>query len=234
MKTLTFAQKLWLPLFLSLACLTTITGFDAWSLRQVRIEERENDLANNADNVVSLIRQYADLAQHGALTLDAAQKEALERIKGMRYGKDGYYTIMTDEPKMLMHPVKPEVVGQTLGDFKDANGTLLYRDATNIAKASGAGFIHYVWPRPGEDRPVPKLTRVASFKPWGWIVLNGVYTDDIDTAFHQSLIKSGTILAAVALMLSVVVIVLNRGLRRSLGGEPDYAAEIAQRIAGLA
>ncbi|MFM0007993.1 methyl-accepting chemotaxis protein [Paraburkholderia dipogonis] len=231
MKTLTFAQKLWLPLFLTVACLTAITAFDAWSLRQVRIEERENDLANNADNVVSLVRQYADLAQHGVLMRDAAQNEAMERIKGMRFGKDGYYTIMTDEPKMLMHPFKPELVGRTLGDFKDANGTLLYRDAVNVAKADGAGFIHYVWPRPGEDRPVPKLTRVASFKPWGWIFLDGVYVDDIDTAFHHSLMRSGTILAAVALMLSVVIAALNRGLQRSLGGEPDYAAETARRIA---
>jgi methyl-accepting chemotaxis protein len=78
---------------------------------------------------------------------------------------------------------------------------------------------------------VPKLTRVASFKPWGWIFLDGVYVDDIDSAFHRSLIKSGTILAAVAVMLSVVIAALNRGLQRSLGGEPDYAAETARRIA---
>lgn len=231
MKTLTFAQKLWIPLFLSLACLATITGFDAWSLRQAHVEERENDLADNADNVVSLVRQYADLAQRGVLTRDAAQKQAIERIKGLRFGRDGYYTVMTDEPKMLMHPFKPELIGRTLGDFKDANGTPLYRNAVDVAKASGAGFIRYVWPRPGEDRPLPKLTRVSTFKPWGWIFLNGVYVDDIDTAFYQSLVWSGTILAAVALMLSGLVIVVNRGLQRSLGGEPDYAADTARRIA---
>lgn len=89
-------------------------------MRQVRIEERENDLANNADSVVSLVRQYADLAQHGVLTRDVAQKEAMDRIKGVCFGKDGYYTVMTDEPKMLMHPFKPELIGRTLGDFKDA------------------------------------------------------------------------------------------------------------------
>jgi methyl-accepting chemotaxis protein len=228
-KKLTFAQKLWLPLFLSVTCLTAITAFDAWSLRQVRIEERESDLANNADNVVSLARQYSNLEQQAVLTRDAAQKAVMERIKGMRFGKDGYYTIMTDEPKMLMHPFKPELIGRTLGDFKDANGTLLYQEAVNVARVNGAGFIHYVRPRPGEDRLVPKLTRIASFKPWGWIFLDGVYLDDIDTAFHHLLIRSGAILAAVALMLSVVIAALNRGLQRSLGGEPDDAAEAARR-----
>lgn len=231
MKRLTFAQQLWLPLLLSLACLTALTGFDAWSLHQVRIEERENDLANNADNVVSLVQHYADLAEHGVLTRDAAKKEALERIKAMRFGKDGYYTVMTDEPRMLMHPFKPELVGRALGDFKDANGTLLYRDAVSVAKADGTGFIRYVWPRPGEERPVPKLTRVATFKPWGWIFLNGVYTDDIDAAFHRSLIRSGLILVVVALAMSAVTITSNRELQSSLGGDPAYAAESARRIA---
>jgi methyl-accepting chemotaxis protein len=232
MKTLTFAQKLWLPLYLSLVCLTAITGFDAWSLRDVRIEERKSDLANNADNVVSLVSQYAELERRGALTHDAAQQEALERIKGLRFGKDGYYTVMTDEPKMLMHPFRPELVGKVLGDFRDANGTPLYRDAVNVARANGSGFIRYVWPRPGEERPAPKLTRVATFKPWGWIFLNGVYTDDIDRAFYDSLLRSGCILVIAALLLSAVIVLLNRALRRSLGGDPELASEVARRIAG--
>ncbi|MFM0627064.1 methyl-accepting chemotaxis protein [Paraburkholderia xenovorans] len=232
MKKLTFAQKLWLPLYVSLVCMTATTGFDAWSLRDVRIEERKNDLANNADNVVSLVSQYADLERRGALSRDAAQQEALERIKGMRFGKDGYYTVMTDEPKMLMHPFRQELVGKVLGNFKDANGTPLYRDAVNVAKANGSGFIRYVWPRPGEERPAPKLTRVATFKPWGWIFLNGVYIDDIDRAFYRSLLRSGCILAVAALVLSIIVVLLNRALRRSLGGDPAVTAEAARRIAG--
>jgi methyl-accepting chemotaxis protein len=232
MKKLTFAQKLWLPLYVSLACLIAVTGFDAWTLHGVRIEERKNDLANNADNVVSLVTQYAELERRGVLTRDAAQKEAMERIKGMRFGNDGYYTVMTDQPRMLMHPFKPELIGKVLGDFRDANGTALYRDAVNVAKANGSGFIRYVWPRPGEEQPAAKLTRVATFKPWGWIFLNGVYIDDIDRAFYRSLLRSGCILVIAALVLSIVVVLLNRALRRSLGGDPDVTAEAARRIAG--
>ncbi|MFM0007986.1 cache domain-containing protein [Paraburkholderia dipogonis] len=40
-----------------------------------------------------------------------------------------------------------------------------------------------MWPRPGEERPALKLTRVATFRPWGWIFRNGAYTDDIGRAF---------------------------------------------------
>ncbi|MEX3897862.1 methyl-accepting chemotaxis protein [Paraburkholderia sp. BR10954] len=231
MRKLTFARKLLIPLYVSLACLTAVTVFDAWSLRQVRVEERKQDLANNADNVVSLAGQYAELEKRGVLTHAVAQHEALERIRGMRYGKDGYYTVMTEEPRMLMHPFKPELIGRTLGEFRDANGTPLYRDAVAVAKASGGGFIRYVWERPGGKQPVPKLTRVAVFKPWGWVFLNGTYTDDIDSAFYGSLLGAGLILVVAALVLCAVTVVLNRTLRRSLGGDPEHAAEVAHRIA---
>lgn len=230
MKKLTFAQKLWITLYVCLACLTSVTVFDAWSQRHVRVEQRKRDLANNADNVVSLVRQYADMETRGLLTRDATQKKALERIKGMRYGKDGYYTVMTVEPRMLMHPFKPQLVDRALGDFRDANETPLYRDAVTIAKAEGVGFIRYVWERPGEKQPVPKLTRFAAFRPSGWIVLNGTYIDDIDSAFYKSLLSAAGILVIAALVLCMVTIVLNRALRRSLGGGPEHAAELAHRI----
>jgi methyl-accepting chemotaxis protein len=57
-----------------------ISTFDAWSLRQVRIEDLQNVLANNADNVTMLVRQYADFEQHGVLSRDV-EKEAMERIR---------------------------------------------------------------------------------------------------------------------------------------------------------
>ena len=36
-----FAQNLWLPSFVSFLCLTAVTAIDIWSLRQVRIAERD-------------------------------------------------------------------------------------------------------------------------------------------------------------------------------------------------
>jgi methyl-accepting chemotaxis protein len=45
------------------------------------------------------------------------------------------------------------------------------------------------------------------------------------------LIRSGTILVEIALMLWGIVIVINRGLQRSLVGEPEYSEETARRVA---
>jgi len=49
-------------------------------------------------------------------------------------------------------------------------------------RAHGAGMLAYMWPRPGAAQPVPKLSYVKGFAPWGWIIGTGVYVDDLDAA----------------------------------------------------
>jgi methyl-accepting chemotaxis protein len=45
----------------------------------------------------------------------------------------------------------------------------------NIAKATGSGFVEYMWPKPGSLDPVEKLSYVSSFKAWGWVFGTGIY-----------------------------------------------------------
>jgi methyl-accepting chemotaxis protein len=119
-----------------------------------------------------------------------------------------------------------------MSDFHDSNGFFVYREIARVAKTGdGSGFLSYLWVRPGETEPSPKLTRIVSFAPWQWILVTGVYTDDIHEAFVQSLRVSLAELVAVCAVLSLVVAAVNRSLRRSLGGSPEYAIEVAARIA---
>jgi methyl-accepting chemotaxis protein len=132
----------------------------------------------------------------------------------------------------VMNPIKPEIDGKSMIDFKDANGVYVYRETADVGKSeSGKGFVRYVWPHPGETEAVPKLSRVVTYKPWQWTFLTGVYMDDIDAAFKQSLWRSAGVLAGVCAFLALVVGIINRSLSRTLGGAPEYAAEVASRIA---
>ena len=55
--------------------------------------------------------------------------------------------------------------------------------------------------------------------------------DDIDAAFRQSLLTSLGVLLLVCALLAAVVVAINRSLRHALGGDPEYAAEVAGKIA---
>ena len=231
MKKLTFQQKLWIPLICSLLCITVIFVYNALEIRKIRIEERSADLSNAADLGLGAVKMFGDLAASGALTQEEAQKQASAVIKSMRFGETGYLSIINLDAVVVMNPAAPQTNGKNMSDFKDANGTYLYRDIVAVGKSdAGKGFVHYYFPRPGQKNAEPKMSRVVAYKPWSWTIVVGVYMDDIDAAFRQSLITSLGVLLVCGL-LAAVVVAINRSLRHALGGDPEYAADVAAQIA---
>ncbi|CDS50365.1 Methyl-accepting chemotaxis protein I (serine chemoreceptor protein) [Polaromonas sp. CG9_12] len=183
---------------------------------------------------MSTVKEYADLVSSGALPLAEAQKQAFARLKAMRYGKDGYFTVINSHPTVVMHPIKAELVGKDVTDFKDASGQYFFRDVARIAKGTGEGWVEYVWPKPGnpdQKQVFPKGAYVLTFKPWDWTFITGLYLDDLQDAFVQDLWKAALLLAGIGIALSGIVLLVIRGIEKSIGGEPDDAAEIARRIA---
>ncbi|HEY1150862.1 MAG TPA: methyl-accepting chemotaxis protein [Pseudoduganella sp.] len=232
MSNLSFRQKLWIPLVCSLLCIAAIFIYDAIQIRNLRVSERMADLSNIDDAGIGVLKLYGERAASGAMTKQAAQAEAIAVIKNMRYAKDGYFTIVSGEGVSLMNPAKPETDGKNMLEFKDPNGTYLYKDIVRTgASPEGKGFVSYHWARPGSTEPVPKVSRVAHYQPWDWNLVTGVYTDDIDVAFRRQLLQSGVVLLVVVGILAAISSMINRSLRHTIGGEPEYAGEVAARIA---
>jgi methyl-accepting chemotaxis protein len=233
MKKLTFLQKLWIPLICSLLCITGIFIYGAIQTRNIRIEERCNDLSNIDDVALHMVKYYGELAQAGTLPNEEAKKLAITAINNLRYGTDGYAVVINVDGVMVADPVKPELVGRNLIGAKDANGSYFFREMTEIGKTEkGTGFVSYVWPRPGQTESSPKQSRVVTYKPWGWTLVTGVYMDDIDSAFRLSLLQSSGVLLGVCILLALVVYAINRSLRQTIGGAPEYVAQVATTIAG--
>jgi methyl-accepting chemotaxis protein len=230
MNRLTLRQKLWLPLVLSWLGLLAIALWSAWSARTVRMEERQRDLQNVSATAFSVIKEYAQLAQEGKMTVDEAKAQSMARLKDMRYGTDGYFSLSRSDTVSVMHPFKPEMVGKNMSAATDPAGNHLFSDIARTAKAGG-GFVRYLWPKPGSTTPEPKLTYVAYYEPWDWSMTTGLYVDDVDAAFRTSLMQSLGLLLGVGAVMTLVVVTVTRGLQRQLGGEPAYAADIAARIA---
>lgn len=232
MGKLSFRQKLWLPLVVSLIALVLIAVFAAYQAREIRIDERKKNLVSVTTMAVNLAKQYDDLFKSGVLTKEQAQKQALDRIRALRYDNDGYFTILHSNRVLVMHPLKPELVGKDMSDTKDARGTPLDINLTNAAKQPNGGFTDYFFPRPGGTEPTPKAAYALLYEPWDWGFSTGLYMDDIDTAFMTSLYQTGGLLLAIGAVLVLLAGLATRGVQRTLGGDPAYAAEVANSIAG--
>ena len=228
---LSFVQKLWLPLILSLLCLAGVSIYDAYQTREMRLDERKVDLKHVSEIALSVARTFGDQVAAGSMPEAEAQRRAMDTIRKIRYGEDGYFAILNLQSTILMHPTHPEMIGKDATDDKDQNGVYLYKDIVAVIKRDGKGFTAFAFPKPGATEASPKIAYNVIYQPWDWILTTGLYVDDIDAAFRSTLFQSLGLLAVLAGALSAVVLTLNRGILRSLGGEPSYAAAIANQIA---
>jgi methyl-accepting chemotaxis protein len=228
---LSFVQKLWLPLILSLLCLAGTSIYSAYHGREVRLEERKADLKHASEIALSVVKTFGDQAAAGSLPVAEAQKRAMDSIRNMRYGENGYFTILNSQPTILMHPTLPAMNGKDVSDYRDSNGVRFFKDTVDLIKRDGQGYTSYMFPKPGATEASPKISYNVTYQPWDWILQTGIYVDDIDAEFRSALFQSLGFLVVLAAALSAVVVLLNRGILRFLGGEPSYAAEIANRIA---
>jgi len=73
----------------------------------------------------------------------------------------------------------PEVEGQNLLDWKDAEGKVPGRAMLDLLASKDAGWVDYLWPRPGDKRPSRKSTYVRAVTVDGqpMVVGAGLYTE---------------------------------------------------------
>jgi methyl-accepting chemotaxis protein len=151
----------------------------------------------------------------------------MARVAALRYGSNDYFWINDMQPRMVMHPMKPELNGSDLSTNKDPNGKTLFVDFVNVVKKDGAGFVSYEWPKPGFNQPQPKLSYVVGFAPWNWVIGTGVYIDDLNAqtwaSTQRSLIAAGLVLL-LALAVSIFVARgITGALQRMTGAMKDLA-----------
>lgn len=82
-------------------------------------------------------------------------------------------------PIMVMHPIRPDLIGKDLTEFRDPDGKQQYIAFVQTVRTAGSGLVDCLFPRPGDPQPVPKLSYVQGFAPWGWVIGSGVYVDDV-------------------------------------------------------
>ncbi|TMH09418.1 MAG: hypothetical protein E6H65_16100, partial [Betaproteobacteria bacterium] len=146
---------------------------------QSLMDEKLHMTRSMVDQSIKIADSYYQLEKSGQLPAAEAKAKAGAEIKQLRYDGKEYVWVNDMHPTMVFHPIKPELDGKDLSDMKDPNGKLLFMEFVATVKADGAGYVDYLWPRPGSTEPEPKRSYVKGFAPWGWVVGSGVYVDDV-------------------------------------------------------
>ena len=213
---MTIGRKIYVLIGLGFLGLFGNTLLDLRELASGLREQKQIELKHLVELALTVVKEEHAAAEKGEISAAEAQKRAQARLADMRYGNNDYFFIIDMQNRMVMNPTATKLLGQDMSEMKDPNGKRLFIEINETVRQHGSGFVDYLWQKPGSEKPQPKLSYVAGFAPWGWIIGTGVYIDDLDaqawTSTQHSLMAAGLVL----LITLAVSTFMARGITRPL------------------
>ncbi|HEY6895622.1 MAG TPA: methyl-accepting chemotaxis protein [Rhodocyclaceae bacterium] len=249
-RMLKISTKLWMLVILFFVAMLGNNLQDLSARKAQLLAEKQLKTRHLVETAFSVLKQYQEAEKSGALTTEQAQAGAIKVIKGLRYEEKEYFWINDlgkPVPKMIMHPTVPALDGKVLDDAKfnratsqiaGANGVPeplqgknLFVAFVDVAERAGQGYVLYDWPKPvagggTTSELFTKLSYVKKFEPWGWLVGSGIYIDDVDAVFWQTVRAQLFVDLLLVLALGLVSWVIGRGII----GPIDQTAEALDSI----
>ncbi|QXI40652.1 methyl-accepting chemotaxis protein [Pseudomonas xantholysinigenes] len=216
LRSMSISRRLWLILLVAVAMLVVLGLLLLRQLHGDLYQAKAEKTRHVVQTAAGVLAYYQGLEAAGSLTREAAQQQALQVVRGLRYDQNDYFWINDLQPKMIMHPANPKLDGQDLSAIRDPDGFAVFNEMVALARSQGAGPVDYRWPKPGASEPVAKTSYIQLFKPWGWIIGSGVYVDDVQAEFTRQLREASLVGLAIALVMGLLVLLIARSIARPL------------------
>ncbi|SFB84707.1 methyl-accepting chemotaxis protein [Marinospirillum celere] len=185
------------------------------------------EITNQVDSAEGIVRAYQEMEASGELTRQEAQEQAAARVSAMIYGPDDdYIFIFASDGLTLAHP-SADLRGNNMMHLEDVNGVRLVRDMIQGAMREGSTVVPYYWNRPGSDEQIQKISYARYNQAWDWVIATGVYVDDIDQMFIESLLTLGGIALAILVAMLVIAMMIGRSIIQPIKQTADAMKDIS-------
>ena len=143
------------------------------------------------------------LVRDAAAVLEKHGEQAYPRFRerGSRWFRDDtYFFVWTMDGTRVFHAADPSGEGQDVSGLKDILGRPIGRMILDVAASpSGEGWIHYMYPEPGDIFPAWKSTflkRVTFPSGQTYVLGSGIYNMKMDEAFVEDVVDRAATLIA--------------------------------------
>jgi len=228
---LSVRTQLAVAMMVSVIGMLSLIIYAAIDVRGTMVKERHLKTQELVQSSHALLNYYHAQQAAGSLSEEEAKKQAKAALRQLRYGQNEYFFVIDYDAKVVMHPIKPELEGQDTAQMRDQNGLPLFTTMAALAREKQTGFLEYAWEKPGSTQPEPKLSYVAAFSPWLWVVGTGIYVDDVERAFQKNLLGGLMMGGGILVVLVLVSVLVRRSIIGQLGGEPAAVATYMEHIA---
>jgi len=150
----------------------------------------------------------------------SAKNKAIEMIRLLNYGKDGYFWVMDTDLNLIMHGDNPKLEGLSVKEYlpngkpvviEDTNTPFFENIVPMVQEKPKGLMIRYRWPHSKLAENSVKESYIRYFEPWNWIVGTGYHRLIVEKAilekeifFHSKMGKA----VFLAISLSLVFIVV--------------------------
>jgi methyl-accepting chemotaxis protein len=216
LRYLSIAKRIWL--LIGVAC--AILGFESVDhLRSISHEmyaARLDKLRSVVEAGHAIVTHFAQQAERGVMTRQAAETAAKEALAAIRYSGNEYLFITDADVRTVMNGARPEMNGQDQSNARDSAGKLFVRDMVESAKATGESVVEYAFPKPGSTTPVAKLSYSKQVPAWGWTIGSGLYMDDVEAASRAEMLRQGAVAAIFLLVMAAAGLIIGQAISRPI------------------
>ncbi|MFM2479429.1 methyl-accepting chemotaxis protein [Celerinatantimonas sp. MCCC 1A17872] len=198
----------------------SLGSYGLHSLRTSLIDAREHELESILTFAQKQVDPIVQAQQQGTISKEQAEKQVVHVLSQFRTGTS--YLWANDNNGIARVHVKQEKIGQFQSSY-----------AHDIQSLQGKDFIFNVGEnfKPGETQKVVKVNAVTKISQWNWVMGIGVYMDDLSTTYWHFALRFMLIAIFVVIVIGFIVAYVARSIFRKIGGEPDYAVDITNKIA---
>ena len=172
-------------------------------------EEKKAQSKNFIDSALGIIQHFHQLELSNRLSTKDAQKMAMRTLEAATYGEDGYFWINDSAGKILIQPYMPNLVGLNMTNWADSTGKYIFKEFAREAK-NGGGWVSYTWPKQNTSTEYLKISYVAHYPAWDWLIGTGLYLDDMKSDIFWAVLRtSGVLLFGFLIFIFTIIIIIN-------------------------
>ncbi|USD67766.1 methyl-accepting chemotaxis protein [Vibrio sp. SCSIO 43136] len=209
------------PLVIIALSLMYLTYSETHELSNEQMEETRSSMM---DMKRAELKSYLGIAKTALLPLEkrnATREEALEVLRGIKFGDSGYFFGYDASGTRVLLGSSDKGVGDNHWTLQDKKGNYFIQDLINNSRSGK--FTTYYFPKPGQTEALPKLSLSTFFPQWDLMIGTGFYTDDVDATImrmearvDENVNKGIMQIAAIGVVIVAIVMVFAIMVNRSI------------------
>ncbi len=198
------SKLIWLSILIAMGSIAFLIFF--YQSFSVSLQQEKKAQSKQLSEVgIGIIRHFHRLTLSGEITSSNAQHLAMKTLESATFDDNGYFWINSGKGILLMQPYTLQKVGINQINWTDVNGKYIFQEFVLKAK-EGGGWVEYYWPKPNSEQEYPKISYIAYFEPWNWVLGTGVYLDDMQKKVFWAVFKATGILVVVYIFYIIIAI----------------------------